>query len=58
MFDLKVSDFAIKKISKFLKSCIQKKGPAILHDILAKKGVTQPPGSCDPYTVEGAQAEK
>ena len=24
-----------------------------LHDVLAKKGVTQPPGSCDQYTVEG-----
>ena len=22
-----------------------------LHDVLAKKGVTQPPGSCDQYTV-------
>ena len=27
MFDLKVSDFTIKKNSKILKSCIQKKGP-------------------------------
>ena len=30
-----------------------------LHNIIAKKGVTQPPGSCDPYTVgRGVTAKK
>ena len=24
-----------------------------LQDVIAKKGVTQPPGSCDQYTVQG-----
>ena len=29
MFDLKVSDFAVKIFPKILKSCIQKKGPEL-----------------------------
>ena len=34
MFDLKVSDFAIKIFLKILKSCIQKKGPDLLTMLL------------------------